>query len=29
MAAITNMGWAKIAWTYGMNILYRLSTIKL
>ena len=21
------MGWAKIAWTYGMNFLYKLATI--
>lgn len=26
MPAVENMGWAKIAWTYGMNILYRLTT---
>jgi ADP-ribosyl-[dinitrogen reductase] hydrolase len=25
MGATENMGWAKIAWSYGMNVLYRIS----
>ena len=26
ISAVENMGWAKIAWTYGMNFLYNLAT---
>lgn len=29
MPAIDKMGWAKIAWTYGMNVLFRLANNKL
>lgn len=26
MLAVKQMGWAKIGWSYGMNLLYRLGT---
>lgn len=25
MMATVNIGWAKIAWTYGMNLLFRMG----